>query len=104
VKAASEPASPTTTGPTGNLQLPTFNLKPTPRKLSYKEKRELDELESRIESAEARASQIEAEIARAASDYVRLQALTVELESLKSQLDCDVERWAELAQHSDSSK
>jgi len=104
VKAASEPASRTTTSSAPNLQPATFDPQPATRKLSYKEKRELDEVESRIASAEARVSQIEAEIARSASDYVRLQALTSELESLKGQLERDVERWAELAEQQNSSK
>jgi len=104
VRAASEPASRTTTSSAPNLQPATFDPQPATRKLSYKEKRELDEVESRIASAEARVSQIEAEIARAASDYVRLQALTSELESLKGQLERDVERWAELAEQQNSSK
>ncbi|HKF54762.1 MAG TPA: ABC-F family ATP-binding cassette domain-containing protein, partial [Blastocatellia bacterium] len=104
VRAASEPASRTTTSSAPNLQPATFDPQPATRKLSYKEKRELDEVESRIASAEARVSQIEAEIARSASDYVRLQALTSELESLKGQLERDVERWAELAEQQNSSK
>ena len=104
VRAASEPASRTTTSSAPNLEPATFDPQPATRKLSYKEKRELDEVESRIASAEARVSQIEAEIARSASDYVRLQALTSELESLKGQLERDVERWAELAEQQNSSK
>jgi ATP-binding cassette subfamily F protein uup len=72
-----------------------------PRRLSYKEKRELEEVEARIAAAEARVTQIELEIPLASSDYLRLQALTFELESLKTGLDADVERWAELAQHNE---
>jgi len=73
----------------------------TPRRLSYKEKRELQEVEARINSAETRAAEIEAELPLVASDYIRLQALTTELESLRSHLDRDIERWAELAEHAD---
>jgi len=94
----------TSTSATDNLQPATCNRQPPPRKLSFKEKRELEELEARIDSAEGRVSDIEAEISQAASNYVQLQALTAELEALRSQLDRDVDRWAELAQYSDSVK
>src|SRR5262249_11937366 len=104
VRTARQPPEPRPATATPNLQPATCNLHPPPRKLSYKEKRELNELEATIESAEARVSEIEAEISQVATNYVQLQALTAELEALRSQLDRDVERWAELAQYSDSSK
>jgi ATP-binding cassette subfamily F protein uup len=68
------------------------------RKLSFKEKRELEEVEARIHTAEKKVARIEQQIPLVSSDYVALQALTSELESLKTQLDLDVERWAELAE------
>jgi ATP-binding cassette subfamily F protein uup len=70
-------------------------------KLSFKEMRELQDVEARIASVEARVAQIEMEIPLVSTDYVRLQELTSELEILKSALDRDVERWAELAERSD---
>jgi ABC transport system ATP-binding/permease protein len=69
-----------------------------PRKLSYKERRELEELEKGIEAAEARKVAIESQLAGSASDFVLVQALYTELESLKQQLERDVDRWAELAE------
>jgi ATP-binding cassette subfamily F protein uup len=68
------------------------------RKLSYKERREFEELEKRIEDAEARKLAIERQLIESASDFVLVQALYTELESLKQQLDEDVDRWAELAE------
>ncbi|MEM1126441.1 MAG: ABC-F family ATP-binding cassette domain-containing protein [Bacteroidota bacterium] len=77
-------------------------LPPAPRstggKLSYKERRELDELEARIEVAEARKEAIEAQLAAPGDDYEALAALSQELQQLDEQLDTDVERWAELAE------
>ncbi len=67
------------------------------KKLSFKEKRELEETEARIESAEARQAEIEAELAASSSDYERVAALSAELETLLAQLERDVDRWAELA-------
>ena len=68
------------------------------RKLSYKERREFEELEKRIDDAETRKLAIERQLIESASDFVLVQALYTELESLKQQLDEDVDRWAELAE------
>lgn len=68
------------------------------RKLSFKEKRELEELESRIAAAEARKLDAEAELAANGSDHVLVQQLYAELETLNLTLDRDLERWAELAE------
>ncbi|MFN8000019.1 MAG: ABC-F family ATP-binding cassette domain-containing protein [Acidobacteriota bacterium] len=68
------------------------------RKLSFKEKRELEELESRIAAAEARKLEAEAELAANGSDHVLVQQLYAELETLNGTLDRDMERWAELAE------
>lgn len=68
------------------------------RKLSFKEKRELEELESRIAAAEARKLDAEAELAANGSDHVLVQQLYAELETLNGTLDRDMERWAELAE------
>jgi ATP-binding cassette subfamily F protein uup len=68
------------------------------RKLSFKEKRELEELESRIPAAEARKTKIERELEANSSDHVLVQQLYQELESLNEKLDQDLNRWAELAE------
>ncbi len=69
-----------------------------PRKLSYKERLELEAIEARIAAAEARQPEIEAELAANAADAARVLALSQELDALSAQLDADVERWAELAE------
>ncbi len=69
-----------------------------PRKLSYKEKLELDELETRIAEAEDKKAEIEAQLAIETSDFNAVSALYTELQHLTEQLDKDVERWAELAE------
>jgi ABC transport system ATP-binding/permease protein len=68
------------------------------RKLSFKEKRELEELESRIPPAEARKAEVERELEANSSDHVLVQKLYDELQSLNEQLDGDLNRWAELAE------
>ena len=68
------------------------------KKLSFKERRELEETEARIAEAEGRQAAIEAELAAASDDYARVAALSEELEALHVRLERDVERWAELAE------
>ncbi len=68
------------------------------KKLSFKEKHELEETEGRIAEAEARQAEIEAELASSPSDYERVAALSAELQTLATQLERDVDRWAELAE------
>jgi ABC transport system ATP-binding/permease protein len=68
------------------------------RKLSFKEARELEELERRITATEARKAEAEAELAANGSDHVLVARLYDELQSLDKTLERDVERWAELAE------
>ncbi|MDT5295352.1 MAG: transport system ATP-binding/permease protein, partial [Acidobacteriota bacterium] len=67
------------------------------RKLSFKERKELGELEARIASAERRQSEIEAELAAGSSDSNLVLRLYEEREALASRLAADLDRWAELA-------
>jgi ABC transport system ATP-binding/permease protein len=68
------------------------------RKLSFKEKRELEDLESRIPATEARKTEIERELDANSSDHVLVQRLYEELQSLNERLDSDLNRWTELAE------
>ena len=69
-----------------------------PKKLSYKEKRELEEVEARIEKAETRQPELEALLTEHATDAEKVMAYSEELGALLEQLEADVERWAELAE------
>ncbi|MGB7926265.1 MAG: ABC-F family ATP-binding cassette domain-containing protein [Pyrinomonadaceae bacterium] len=68
------------------------------RKLSFKERRELAELEERIESTERRQAEIEVGLVASASDSNLVLRLYEEREALATQLAVDLERWAELAE------
>ena len=68
----------------------------TQRKLSYKERKELEGLEEAIEKAEEKKVEIESELATA--DYVAAQELAETLKELEEQLERDMERWSELAE------
>jgi ATP-binding cassette subfamily F protein uup len=69
-----------------------------PRRLSYRERRELSTLEQRIEKLEARKASLSEQINQAGDDYQRYEALAAELAELDAELDAAVERWAELAE------
>lgn len=69
-----------------------------PRKLSFKERREFEELEKRIELSEARKAELERLLASSSSDFVAVEAAYTELQSLNQELEKDVERWAALAE------
>jgi ABC transport system ATP-binding/permease protein len=73
------------------------NALPIKRKLSFKEARELEELERRIAAMEARKAEAEAELTANGSDHVLVARLYEELQSLDETLERDMERWAELA-------
>lgn len=70
------------------------------RKLSFKEKREFEELETRIPKSEMHITEVEKRMADNPSDYQLIQELDAEVQTLKASLEQDVERWAELAEHS----
>lgn len=71
------------------------------RKLSFKEKRELQELELSIPRSESRQAELEALLVAEAANYAVVKKAHDELEALKSQLDGQLERWAELAELAD---
>ena len=68
-----------------------------PKRLSFKEKRELEQLVERIAQQEARKAEIEATLLERASDHQVVAQLYGELQSLEPALDRDLTRWAELA-------
>ncbi|MDP4200329.1 MAG: ABC-F family ATP-binding cassette domain-containing protein [Bacteroidota bacterium] len=71
-------------------------VEPKQRKLSFKEKKELDALESQITTDENRKSEIEAALNTSGSDYKATSALIAELTELSVRLDKALERWVEL--------
>ena len=77
---------------------PSDRTSDTPRKLSYKERRELDELERRIEISEKRKAELERVLVTSSSDFVVVESAYAELQSTNRELENDVNRWAELAE------
>lgn len=68
------------------------------RRLSFKERNELDALETRIQVAEQRQAEIETELAANSSDAHLVHKLFKERETLAVQLARDLDRWSELAE------
>jgi ATP-binding cassette subfamily F protein uup len=71
---------------------------PSERKLSFKERKELEETEARIQAAELRGAEIERELSVNACDAHLVHRLYEEREQLTELLARDLERWAELAE------
>ncbi|MDG1753929.1 MAG: ABC-F family ATP-binding cassette domain-containing protein [Rhodothermales bacterium] len=69
----------------------------TSKKLSYKEKQELSNVEKRIEQGELRKAEIEEALSQNAVDFDAISELSKELGDLNGQLESDMDRWAELA-------
>lgn len=73
-----------------------------PKKLTFKESRELEDIEKRIAAAEARIPTIGKELVQAASDAGRVHQLFTEQQSIEAQLATDMSRWAELAERAEN--
>ncbi len=70
-----------------------------PRKLSFKEKRELETLETQIPKLEAEKSSIEHTLySKPPEGFSELQKLTEQLANLDQQIETATERWLELAE------
>ena len=70
---------------------------PGTRRLSFKERNELETLEAGIQAGERRQAEIEAQLTANSSDARLVHQLYEERELLALQLASDLERWAELA-------
>ncbi|MEK8128565.1 ABC-F family ATP-binding cassette domain-containing protein [Paenibacillus filicis] len=69
-----------------------------PKKLSFKDQKEWDEIEGRIASMEEQLEQVKRNIELAGSDYGKVQDLFREEQTLTEQLEQAMERWSELSE------
>ena len=77
-----------------------FSQEDRPRKLTYKEQRELEALPAKVEALEAEVAEIESALgdpALYAKDPARVAALTARLGPAKDELDAAETRWLELS-------
>ncbi|MGG6293387.1 ABC-F family ATP-binding cassette domain-containing protein [Leptolyngbya sp. AN02str] len=71
----------------------------SPRKVSYKEKREYEQLEQQIPELETERDTLEKQLyENPSSDFAEMQKLTERLAELTQQIDTATERWLELAE------
>ncbi len=70
----------------------------TTKKLSWKERKELERLEADIETFEEKKGEIEAAMNAAGGDYVKIGELSAELDTLLANLDEAELRWLELSE------
>ncbi|MEM1346989.1 MAG: ABC-F family ATP-binding cassette domain-containing protein [Myxococcota bacterium] len=68
----------------------------TPKKLGYKEQRELEALEAEIPTLEEKLEALDADMLTHASDFEKLGALQAEREDVERGLEAAMERWMEL--------
>ena len=68
------------------------------KRLSYKEKRELAELEERIATQEERKAALERQLETQGSDHLLVAQLYAESQQLEADLERDMTRWTELAE------
>ncbi len=66
------------------------------RKLTFKEKYELEHIDDEIEALETAIAEIDEQIPSVATDFVKLQELTDKKQELEDQLEAKTERWMEL--------
>jgi len=84
-------------GPTG-ASLPTPQAGPArPRKLTWKEQRELEALEAELPRLEAEKAELEARMSSGALPYTELQAASQRIRELMEQISQREERWLELS-------
>jgi ATP-binding cassette subfamily F protein uup len=68
------------------------------RKLTWKEQREYEELEARINTLEQSKAEVVEAMNHCGDDYLRLQSLVEQVEAANAELEQALERWFELAE------
>ncbi len=96
VKQAETRTSASVSTPRGK-DAPAKSDKPGSQKLSFKEKRELETLETGIPKTEKRLAEIENELNKFATDSYKVNELFTEQKNLNETLEHSINRWAELS-------
>lgn len=82
--------------------IPVKEDKPSPqagsKKLSFKEKFELEQIEQSMPKLQAKKAAMEAELSTLSSEFERIQSLSAELQQLNEELDRQELRWLELSE------
>jgi ATP-binding cassette subfamily F protein uup len=92
------PPSAVSSVPAGAAQGDSRSRSDKPRKLSYKDQKEWDEIEGRIAALEAKSAELKRQIEASGSDYDQVRDLYEEDRKTTEELDRAMERWAELSE------
>lgn len=68
------------------------------RKLTWKEQRELEHLETEIARLESEQTELQTAINASGSDYLKLQQLSEQLQTVETTLEASMDRWLELSE------
>lgn len=68
-----------------------------PKKLSFKEQREFEQLEKDIEALEAKKDELEQKMSGTETDFSKISAMNAEYQEISKSLEAKYERWEELA-------
>jgi ATP-binding cassette subfamily F protein uup len=77
----------------------TVKAKAESRKLSWKEERELERLETQVAALETERAGLLQAISDSGADHIKMQQLTEQFEAVEAQLEDAMTRWLELADH-----
>ena len=69
-----------------------------PRKLSWKEKKEMEQLEADLEALGAEQKELEALLAGGTHDYQKIAQASERYEQIRAQIDAKETRWLELSE------
>ncbi len=83
-----------------NAPRPERSREDAPRRLSWKEQREVEALEARIAQLEESKAALSNAMNECGDDYVRLQSLAEQLEAVDTELESSLARWFDLAETS----
>ena len=75
----------------------TVRVKPKTNRLTYMEKKELEEIEARLPVLEQEIQELDAQLSDT-SDYAQLKVLSERREAAESELESKTERWMELSE------
>jgi ABC transport system ATP-binding/permease protein len=100
-KTATSPQSSSASSVQTLTATPTIATSATPakRKLSYKEKREFEQLEAHIPKLEAEKATVEKKLYQKTDGYSELETLTARLSQLTAEIEQATDRWLELAEY-----
>ena len=98
LKAAEEKSAAQATERTASARPRNSERADAGKKLSYKEKREMGQIEAELENLEAEKSQIEADLNSGTLDYAALQAESARVGEIISRIDEITLRWLELSE------